>query len=159
MGAPSGGRDPGRDKFRRGLTEGLLEFARAHFALSKVDPATGKTRLKLYLEIKEQTGVEAPELKALPPLPEETGHIWIWFEDLSSARGAGFTINAISWHDVWAYFDLKRVRPQAWEVQTLRALDDAFLQSRVETTGTAVADSKALKNRMTGKAARGAKGK
>ncbi|OUL98543.1 hypothetical protein A8M77_30955 [Variovorax sp. JS1663] len=97
----------------------------------------------------------APELASLPELPRETAHIWDWYQDLSGARGAGFSINAISWIDVWAYFQLKRMTPQPWEVQTLRALDEAFLQSRLDETAGTVKGAKHLKNRMTGKAARG----
>lgn len=46
------------------------------------------------------------------------------------------------------------MRPEPWEVQTLRALDDAFLQSRLEATTATAKGAKTLKNRMTGKAAR-----
>lgn len=95
----------------------------------------------------------APELANLPALPDETAHIWHWYCDLSSARGAGFSINAIAWSDIWAYFDLKRMRPEPWEVQTIRALDDAFLVSRIDEATGSVAGAKSLKNRMTGKAA------
>lgn len=45
------------------------------------------------------------------------------------------------------------MRPEPWEVQTIRALDDAFLVSRVEETSGSVAGAGALKGRMTGKAA------
>lgn len=96
----------------------------------------------------------APELERLPALPIETAHVWEWYQDLSAARGAGFSINAIAWTDMWAYFDLKRFRPEPWEVQAIRALDDAFLMSRLDETTGAVAGAKTLKNRMTGKAAR-----
>lgn len=107
----------------------------------------------MLIEIREQTGVIAPELANLPDLPDETAHIWNWYGDLSAARGAGFSINAIAWTDIWAYFDLKRMRPEPWEVQTIRTLDDAFLVSRVEEATGSVAGAGALKGRMTGKAA------
>lgn len=96
----------------------------------------------------------APELANLPELPRETAHLWEWYQDLSGARGAGFSINAISWIDLWAYFDLKRMRPEPWEVQTLRALDEAFMQSRLDEATSTAKGAKTLKNRMTGKAAR-----
>lgn len=152
MGSEVGELDRGRNKFRRGLTEALLEFARAHFALSKPDEKTGKTRLRLLTEIREQTGIVAPELEALPELPDETAHIWQWFVDLSSARSAGFSINAISWTDIWSFFALKRIQPDPWEVQTLRAIDDAFIFSRIDKASGATADAKSLKQQMTGNA-------
>jgi hypothetical protein len=80
--------------------------------------------------------------------------VWEWYQDLSAARGAGFSINAIAWTDMWAFFDLKRFRPEPWEVQAIRALDDAFLMSRLDATTSAVAGAKTLKNQMTGNAAR-----
>lgn len=36
----------------------------------------------------------------------------------------------ISWADMQAYFGLMKIRPHRWEVDAVRALDDAFLDSR-----------------------------
>lgn len=150
MGASDHLEDRGRSGFFRGLTAALLEFAEAHFALSKPDATTGKTRLTTLLEIREQTGIVAPELAALPSAPLETEHIWLWFCALSRARGAGFSVSAISWADVAAYFNLMSITPQRWEVASLFALDDAFLASRVNETSGSVGGAKALKGQING---------
>lgn len=135
------------------MTAGLLEFARAHFALSKPYKKTGKTRLKVLLEIKEQTGIVAQELRDLPSLPYATNYIWGWYQALTDRRTSGFNINPISWPEMKSYFDLMRITPKRWEVATIAAIDDAFLQSRLDETTTATAASaKTLGGHMTGEA-------
>lgn len=144
-------RDRERRKFHRGLTEALLQFARAHFALSKPDKRTGKTRLQILLDIQRQTGVTAPELKDLPEVPSEAAHVWRWFCALGGARGSGMAINPIAWSDMTAFFALAGVKPAGWEVEAIRGLDDAYLLSRTDDKGGVVKGAKALKGRMTGK--------
>lgn len=107
--------------------------------------------MELLIEIKEQTGVVAPELAALPVLPEETAHIWDWYRSLSGARSAGLSINAISWSDMGAYFHLNRIHPDVWEVEALRALDGAFLESRTSKVTSGAKDAGALRGQITGK--------
>lgn len=123
--------DRERGKFRRGLTEALLEYARAHFALSRPDPQfKGKTRLQVLKDVQIQTGVVAPELAALPDLPVEAAYLWRWFHDLGIARTSGMALNPIAWSDMAGYFDLIRVRPERWEIEAIRAMDNAYLASR-----------------------------
>jgi hypothetical protein len=89
----------------------------------------------------------------MPRLPDETAHLWGWFLDLNGTRSAGFTINPIGWSDIHAYFQLQRIRPDGWEIATLRALDDAYLSIQNDDTSGTVAGAKALKGQMTGNAA------
>jgi hypothetical protein len=131
-----------------------LEFAGAQFALSKPDPKTGKTRLRLLTEIRQQTGVVAPELQNMPELPRGTEHIWSWYCELDSKRQAGMNVNALSWSDIRAYFDLKRIHPSTWELQALVRLDDAFLASRFDDRVGTVKSADMMKQQMSGKAAR-----
>ncbi len=120
------------------------------FALSKPDPIfAGKTRLKVLTEIADQTGVISEELQNLPVLPRETAHVWNWFCDMCRGRTSGFNIDPIVWSDMWAYFNLYRTKPQRWEVEAIRALDDALLESRIEPSGK-VAGAKALRQKITG---------
>lgn len=104
--------------------------------------------------MRKQTGVIAEELRTLKPLPAETKYIWSWFEDLSAARGAGFSIEPISWGDMRAYFDLIRLQPARWEVSALRRLDDAFLTSRITKAVATAGTAKSLGARITGKASK-----
>lgn len=142
-----------RGKFHRGLTDALLEYARAHFALSKPHPGLqSKTRLQVYRDVYRQTGVLAPELEALPVLPVEAEHVWEWFCELGGARSNGMEINPISWADIAAFFGLIRVRPNPWEFRAIRALDRAYIESRAyDEKGGVVAGAKAMKQLAPGK--------
>lgn len=122
--------------------------------MSKLDEKTGKTRLRLLHEIREQTGVVAPELQALPELPRGTEHVWRWYCELDAKRQAGVSVNALSWGDIQAYFALKRIEPTAWELETLVKVDDAFLASRYDNKAGVTKTAKGLKRQLSGKAAK-----
>jgi len=135
----------------------LLEFARQRFALDKLDPKTGKSQLQTFLDIRKQTGVVRSELRNMKSVPPETEYIWNWYLDLSARRSAGFSINAISWTDMWAFFQLRGISPEPWEVDTICLIDSTYLSSRAETSTTAVANAGGLGGQVTGK--RGPHGK
>lgn len=79
------------------------------------------------------TGRRPPELDEAPPLPIGAASVWAWFLELSAARRAsGFGVSPIVWADLAAYFGLKGVRPRAWELSALRALDNAFIRAASE---------------------------
>lgn len=79
----------------------------------------------------------------MPPLPIEAIHVWDWFNDLHARRQAGMTINALSWSDIRAYFQVRRIEPAKWEIDALAQLDDHFLMSRLDkTAGKAATASK-----------------
>ena len=151
METTSGGRDREQRKFRRGLTAALLECARQRFALDKPDPVTGKSQLQTFYDIRKQTGVVRRELRELKSIPPETRHLWEWYCALAARRGAGFSVNAISWSDMWAFFQLQRISPEKWEVDTICKIDSAFLDSRVENKAPPVADAGGLGRQITGK--------
>lgn len=150
MGPQDIGCDRERRKFHEGLTAALAKFAEAHFALSRPDPKTGKTRLRILHEIREQTGVVAPELKALPRLPFGSEHIWQWYNDLDGRRTSGFSINPLTWSDIHSYFTMLRVRPQSWEVRALVTIDDHFIASRINPVAGTVKGAKALRRGIKG---------
>lgn len=95
----------------------------------------------------------APELENLPTVPPGTDHIWAWFRDLDSRRQAGMSVCALSWSDIHAYFQMRRVKPSQWELEALSKLDDAYLLSRIDGKIGTVSGAKSLKGRMTGTAA------
>lgn len=69
--------------------------------------------------------VEAPEV------PPGVGYLWAIFTNLHRARGSGgFGPNPIGWQDILAYSTLMRIDFAPWEVEAIRALDDAFLETR-----------------------------
>lgn len=114
--------------------------------LSKPDKETGKTRLKLLIEIRDQTGIIAPELKNLPQCPDEMAHVWKWFCDLSRARRAGFGLEAITWPDMQAYFSMMGISPMRWELEAIGRLDDSFITIHQGKSGMRVKGAKALKS-------------
>jgi len=119
------------------LTAALLQFAVARFALSKPYKKTGKTRLQVLLDIQAQTGITAGELTNLPPMPETLGYIWEWFLDAHRKRQAGFSMNALSWSDAQAFFQLRRLRPSPWELDAFLQLDESQSSEATSTAGSA----------------------
>lgn len=152
MGQTTRGRDRERGKFRRGLTAALLEYARQRFALGKIDPKTNKSRLQTMIDIRTQTGVVRKELREMRSLPPETAYLWEWYEALSQRRGASMSVNAISWADMWAFFQLRGISPQPWEVDTICQLDTAYLLCQAsDAPQGAVQGAGDLQTHITGK--------
>lgn len=128
-----------------------MEYARRRFALDKPDPTTGKSRLQTCLDIYKQTGVLRRELRNLPRVPVETEYLWNWYLDLAAQRQAGFSVNALAWSDVEAYFRLRGMSPAWWEVDTIRQIDAAFVASRADDKSDPVQDAGGLMAQLTGK--------
>jgi len=93
-------------------------------------------------------------LQNLPPIPPGAEHLWLWFNDLDAKRQAGFSINALSWGDIAAYFTLHGIKPMRWEIDAIARLDNAFLVSRLDSKSGQAKGAGALKRSMTGKAAK-----
>lgn len=127
-----------------------MQFAVAHFALSKPWKKTGKTRLAILQDIQRQTGIVADELKNLPTVPPTMEYIWKWFLDVHRKRQAGFSMNAFSWSDVKAYFELRNLRPSRWELDAFLHLDDAYVESQSGTATGAATSAKGLSSFISG---------
>lgn len=83
-------------------------------------------------------------------MPVETQHVWRWFCALGSARTSAMATNPISWSDMHAYFALHRICPEAWEIDAIRGLDEAYMISRSEGGATAVVKgAQAFKDAIT----------
>lgn len=75
-----------------------------------------------------------PEPPALPP---EVRHLWHTFLELNRTRpSSGFGASAIPFAEMDAWQRLKRMPFEAWEVDAIRELDDAWLESQAESTAT-----------------------
>lgn len=70
---------------------------------------------------------------------------------LSERRTMGMAVNAITWSDLYAFFALKGISPQPWEVDTIRLLDAAYLESRIGDGPVTVTSASALKDRTAKK--------
>lgn len=65
-----------------------------------------------------------------PKLPREMRYLWRTFLSLHRARGSnGFGPNAITWSEMDAYCRLTGTALDPWEVEAIRALDEAFLDA------------------------------
>lgn len=65
-----------------------------------------------------------------PALPPAGLYLWGWFHELSNARGSGgFGAAAISYPDILAWSRLTGRRPAPWEVDVIKALDVAYLNT------------------------------
>jgi hypothetical protein len=56
-------------------------------------------------------------------------HVWKFFIDLNNARGSnGFGMNALSYTETKAYFDLHEILPLPYELDAIRILDRLLLE-------------------------------
>lgn len=63
-----------------------------------------------------------------PDIPEDGERLWLWFGELSAARGSsGFGMLPLSWQDIAAWSQITGSQPTPYEALTLRAMDTVFL--------------------------------
>lgn len=71
-----------------------------------------------------QTGVKPKELDNIPELPSSCEEVWSWFLNLHESRSSnGFGVNPIPYSDIDAFFRLKQIQPELWEIDLLKRLD------------------------------------
>ena len=108
-----------------------------------------KSRLQVAYDILRQTGITPTTLTTLKRLPAETAHIWEWYEQLGAGRQTGMGgMCPLTWESIDAYFRLKRIRPEAWEVDTIRAIDAEFMVSQGGDSPDVAADASSLMGRV-----------
>lgn len=75
----------------------------------------------------ERKGLK-PKRPEGPELPRGFSHVWNTFVRLHAARtGSGFGANPITYVEIDAYCRLSRLPLDPWEIEVIRALDDAYL--------------------------------
>ena len=73
----------------------------------------------------------------MPPFPNAGNHLWLWFMDLCRSRSAsGFGPQGIPYTELKAWSSLNGIKLAPWEVETLRALDAAYLAASAKMKGT-----------------------
>jgi hypothetical protein len=78
-----------------------------------------------YAAIAKATGKELER----PTLPAALVYLWNHFIQLHRGRSYnGFGANPISWNDFHAYCQLTRTALTPWEVETIRMLDEVYLE-------------------------------
>ena len=86
-----------------------------------------------FAAVARQTGRKMPEPPALPP---EARHLWQTFLELHRTRPSGFGASAITFTEIDAWQRLKRTPLDVWEVDSICALDDAFLEVSADDGAT-----------------------
>lgn len=62
-----------------------------------------------------ELGRELTEKEKLPPLPESTAYIWVWFCKIGGD---------MSPMQIKAFFELQQIEPEPWEIDCLLSLDN-----------------------------------
>lgn len=84
-----------------------------------------------YAVVAKQTG----KVVEGPPMPAALRYLWNHFVQLDRGRtGNGFGPNPVTWGEIKAYCEVMRVQLDPWEVEALKAVDDAYLASLVDPT-------------------------
>lgn len=81
----------------------------------------------------EQLGERPKELDDLKVLPSSCYAVWGWFMSLNESRSSsGFGLNPIAYSDISAYFQLKQVIPDEWEIDLLKRFDREVMKVYAE---------------------------
>lgn len=68
-----------------------------------------------------------------PEMPEAAQMVWRAFDDLDAQRGGnGFGDNPITYRDMLAWQQMTGWALDPWEVEAVRAVDDAYLAHRAK---------------------------
>ena len=86
-------------------------------------------------QVAKMKGELPPELE-VPDFPDIASHIWVTFNELSAGRTYGMSgPNPLSWEGIKAWVDLNGIVLTPWELETIKALDMAWVRSVNEDNG------------------------
>lgn len=74
-----------------------------------------------------------PEELETPPCPENAAYLLGYFDELSSGRQVGMGLSPVSFSDMMAWSNLKKVELEPWEVDALKRLDMLFMSVQNKT--------------------------
>jgi hypothetical protein len=103
-----------------------VAYAQHEFWLASTD-AKGISN-RAHFEAVEKQGIHVPELEG-PPIPEGMESTWAVFTDLHAARQAGMGPLPIAWRDVDAYIRVTGRVLYHWQIEAIRRLDRAWMES------------------------------
>lgn len=83
------------------------------------------------LALCEQTGEMPVELENEPP-NDAVAYLLGYFQQLSTARQCGMSLNPLSFGEIEAWFRLYRLSWEAWEIDVIKQLDLIYLQIAAE---------------------------
>ena len=123
------GEATGEESFFPGY--GLIGYAEHEFQLNARQK--DGSSLREHLEsVRQQTGRMPPQLNSVE-LPYCVAYLWRWFCDLSGSRGyAEHGPMALSYQELFAWTQLMKTEPTAWEISALKMIDRIFLQEAMK---------------------------
>lgn len=69
-------------------------------------------------------------MEDIPEIPLYYRHVWGWFLDLNQARGGGgFGVSALTYPDLYTYFNLMGIEADREDVKALKVLDSLYLEA------------------------------
>lgn len=81
----------------------------------------------------------------MPTFPRELDYLWNVYHRLRNRTPMGFAApDPIGWQDVDAFVRQMRFPLAPWEIETIEAIDDAFLRSATKPPGGKTVDGKGL---------------
>jgi hypothetical protein len=90
-------------------------------------PRKDGTTLRKHVAVLARQGIDVSEY-IVPPLPPPMLQIWRWFMELGQGRSSnGMGPNALSFMEINAWLQLRRIRIGQYELACLRDLDMIFL--------------------------------
>lgn len=104
-----------------------MAFARHQFELSAPQD-DGLSLIEHLRAVERQTGKVHSLIANGPALPRGCSQLWADFIELHGSRGStGFGAARITFADLKAWQDVRGVRLDPWELDTIRAVDDLWL--------------------------------
>lgn len=84
----------------------------------------------------QRTGKVPARLAAALPLPDGLNQLWLDFLDLHASRANyGFGPARITFQDIDAWQRVNRIELRPWQIEAIRAADNAFLSSVAKQGG------------------------
>lgn len=108
------------------MTAELVRYAEHEAQLGKRqgDGATLRQHLE---KVKEQTGKTPAQLDPVE-IPDAARYLWVYFCELSGGRQySEVGPMALTYSEIKAWCDLMKVEPTAFEVETIKEIDRAYI--------------------------------
>lgn len=98
------------------------EFCKQQFTLAERQ-SDGSTLRKHLESVEKVTGKRPKELETIE-LPEVFQFCWEWFLHLNNARpSGGFGASPLLYSEMQAFFELKQLSPEPWEIDIIKMFD------------------------------------
>lgn len=109
----------------------MLRYAQKEFELDK-HPKESKATLRAHLlSLYEQTGEIPVELENEPP-NEAVAYLLGYFQQLSTARQCGMSLNPLTFTEIEAWGRLYKMKLDSWEIDVIKQLDLIYLNTQME---------------------------